>query len=256
MLAVRWFAPAAENHAIGPRLLPLALAVPFPIFAWLGTGNELEEYAAVWMSCCAFIALIEMAGAREVMTIHLRGRLGRPGWRRVAGALFLPGWQSAALWAAVLLAFATAVALVADWLSAGSAEAGVLVLVAALAWAGLVVPALIVSSLRSLGRVTGLMYFIIHALFGALAGMAGSTALSKKAPAFIHALEWVSQAVPPMSFWQAISNWNKLGTSQFGWSGPVAGVVLTVALVWWMSRPYWVCVRQMRDVANRSGTRE
>ncbi len=256
MLAVRWFAPAAENHAIGPRLLPLALAMPLPIVAWVGTGNELQEYAAVWLAACAFIALIEMAGAREVMAIHLRGRLGRPGWRRVGGALLLPGWQSAALWAAVVLVLSVTVMVVADWFSAGDSKAGLLILLAALAWAGLVVPALVVSSLRSLGRVTGLMYFIAHALFGALAGMAGSTALSKKAPAFIHALEWVSQAVPPMSFWQAISNWNKLGTPQFGWSGPVAGVVLTVALVWWMARPYWTGVRQMREAANRSGTRE
>jgi len=256
MLAVRWFAPMAENHAIGPRLMPLALAVPLPFFAWLGSVNELQENAEAWLVACGFIALIEMAGGREVMAIHLRGGMGRPGWRRVAGSLVLPGWQSAARWLAVLLALAVVVVVAADWSSPEEARTGMFLLMAALVWAGLVFPALVVSGLRSLGKASGVLYFILHAVFGALAGLAGSSALSENVPGFIHALEWVSSVVPPMSFWHAFWLLGEDSVSPMFGLGQMAGVVLTVGLVWWFSRPYWAKVRQMRDDAQQARTSE
>lgn len=252
MMAVRWFAPTAENHATGPRLMPLALAVPIPFVAWAAwpAMEVAAAMVAMWLIACGVIAAIEMASARELMAIHLRGRAGR-----LRGALLLPGWPSAARWAAVLLAMVAAVWAMVDWVSAVDMKTGRVVWLAALAWAGLVFPALMVSMLRSMSRVSGAMYFIVHALFGVLALMAGSTALSVKAPAFTKALDWLSHAVPTTSFWHAINEMKDPVVPAVA-AGQALGVAVTLLLMWLLGKTYWMNVRLMRETAGRPAARE
>lgn len=252
MMAVRWFAPAAENHATGPRLMPLALALPIPFMAW-AAWPSLEVAAALvamWLVTCGVIAAIEMASARELMAIHLRGRAGR-----FTGALLLPGWPSAARWTAVLLALVAGVWAVVDLVSAEDLKTGRVAWLAALAWAGLVFPALVVSMLRSMSRVSGAMYFIVHALFGVLALLAGSTALSAKAPAFTKALDWLSHAAPTTSFWHAIHELKEPVTTAVA-VGQGLGVAATILLMWLLGKTYWMNVRLMRETAGRPAARE
>lgn len=254
MLAVRWFAPMAENHAIGPRLLPVALALPLPIVAWLGTGNDLAEYLVFWGLACGFIALIELADTRKVMAIHLRGGLSGPVWR-LAGALLLPGWPSAALWSAMVLVVAVLVALVANLFLGRSSDAGIVILAVPLVWAGLVAPALLVAGLRSVVRVTSVLYFIIHGLCAALVGLAVSDAFAEKVPGVSRAVEFLAQAVPPMSFWHACRDWDAFVLEQSGWLVSFMGVAVTAALVWRMGRTYWANVQRMRGAPLPSATR-
>ena len=252
MLAVRWFAPAAENHAIGARLMPLLLAVPFGALAFASSRRmELMQVASVWLAGCGIIALIEMASVRELMAIHLRGRLGRPGLRGWLGALFLPGWPSAAAWAAVLLTAVVAVWTMIDLASVEDYKSAEVCWLAVLAWAGLVFPALITSILRSFSRISGAMYFILHALLGVFGVMAGGSAVSNSASAGTKFLDWLSHAIPPTSFWHGLHELNRSPDLPGVFFGQLLGVIVTVAMTLWLGRTHWLNVRLMRHAARQ-----
>jgi ABC-type transport system involved in multi-copper enzyme maturation permease subunit len=247
LMATRWFAPVAENHAIGPRLIPLALLLPAPVLAmWNQDGAE--TYFAFWLIATAVVAAIEFAGGRELLAIHLRGRLGRV---RLLGDAFLPGWPSAALWAAGLAVLAVAGLAAGNWLFARTYPMATLSWLAVLAWAGLVFPALLVSFVPSLGRMSAALYFVMHAVLGLFGVMAGSTSLGRKAPAIMQVLDWVSHAMPTTSFWHALNEVttpSELPAVEFG---QAVGVALTLALMLWAAKPYWTNVRAMRTAATR-----
>ena len=177
------------------------------------------------------------------------------GLGRVFGPGLLPGWPSAALWLAALLGAVVAVWWLVDLWSPealGSAEAAWL---AVLAWTGLVFPALLVALVPTFGRVSGVLYFLMHALLGIFAVMAGSSSLSRKAPALMQALDWLSHAVPTTSFWHALNELRQPSELPAVALGQAIGVALTLALMLVVAKPYWINIRLMREAAARDGAR-
>lgn len=256
MMAVRWFAPPAENHAIGPRLVPLALALPAGVLAMIGSPDEAAGYAGGWMFVFVAVAAIELAGTREVMSIHLRGWLGRAGLRRVAGALFLPGWPSASAWLAVMLGLVAAAWCVTDMAVIRDLHADKVAWLLVLAWSGLVFPILLVSLVPTVGRISGILYFVLHGLLGIFAAMAGSDGLGRMAPTPMRVLDWISHAVPTTSFWHAAFEFEKPSQLPAVEFGQALGVSVTLALMLWMARPYWARVAAMRwQAAGKEGPR-
>lgn len=250
MLAVRWFAPAAENHAVAARLLPLVLAAPFGVIAYYAGGRGTQGVVGLWLAGCGIIALIELASVRELLAIHLSGRLGRRGPLGWAGVLLLPGWPSAAAWVAALLATVAVGWTAVDLYSPEDYKFAQVCWLATLAWAGLVFPALLTGVLRSFSRISGAMYFVLHGLLGVCAILAGSTSLSGRSPQLMKFLDWVSHAVPTTSFWHALQEWQKPSELPGVFVGQALGVILTVGMTLWMSRAYWMNVRLMRDAAR------
>lgn len=256
MMAVRWFAPLAENHAIGPRLMPLALAAPFPVLAWVGGGSFMGETILSWLVVCGVVAAIELASAREVLAIHLRGRLGRSGVWRVFGAALLPGWPSAALWLALLMGATGLVWGIVDWRQAADLKTAGALWLGVLAWTGLVFPAVLVSLVPSVGRAAGVLYFIVHILLGIFAMMAGSDSLSQKAPAVMLLLDWISHAVPTTSFWHAMNELERPSELVGVEFGQALGVAATLALMIFTARRYWAAVRHFRSLHANTADRK
>lgn len=246
MMAVRWFAPPAENHAIGPRIVPLLLALPAVVLALNGNQPEAAAFAAIWLVVLAGVAGIELAGTREVMAIHLRGWLGCDGWRRVVGAMFLPGWPSACAWLAAMLGLVAAVWGVADMVMAEDLHAAGVLWLLVLAWTGLVFPILLISLVPTVGRVAGVLYFILHAVLGIFAVMAGSDGLGRMAPTSMRVMDWISHAVPTTSFWHALVEFEKPSELPAVEFGQAVGVSVTLAFMLWLARPYWTRVLMMR----------
>jgi hypothetical protein len=249
-LAVRWFAPPAENHSVLPRLVPLALALPAPVLALAGeaVGAGAQMVAAVVM--LAVVAAIELAGTRELMAIHLRGRLAGGGWRGVLAPFFLPGWPSVAVWLAAMLVFGVAAWGAADLLLDTDLHFLQVAWLALLGWTGLVFPVLLLSLIPSATRAAGVMYFVIHAVLGIFASMAGSTSLSRMAPTPMVVLDWISHAVPTTSFWHALAALKNPSNLPAVWLGQLLGVLVTLGLMLVLSRAYWARVLAMRDTAR------
>ena len=248
MMAVRWFAPLAENHAIGPRLMPLALAAPFPLLAWVSSGSFLGEAILSWLAVCGVVAAIELASAREVLAIHVRGRLGRGGLWRVFGSALLPGWPSAALWLGLLLGATGLVWGIVDWQQAADLKTAEVLWLGVLAWTGLVFPAVLVSLVPSVGRVAGVLYFVLHVLLGIFAMMAGSNSLSQKAPMVMMVMDWISHAVPTTSFWHAVNELERSSDLVGVGFGQAVGVAVTLVLMIFTARRYWATVRHFRSL--------
>ena len=245
MMATRWFAPVAENHAIGPRLIPLALLLPAPFVAWWEPAGA-EAYFAFWLVVTGVVAAIEFAGGRDLLAIHLRGRLAGS---RLPGPAFLPGWPSAAVWAGGLAALAVTMIALANWTLGRTYDLAALSWLAVLAWAGLVFPALLVSFVPTFSRVAAVLYFVMHAVLGLFGVMAGSTSLGRKSPALMQTLDWISHAVPTTSFWHALNELKTPSELPAVELGQAVGVALTLAMMLRTARPYWTNVRAMRAAA-------
>ncbi len=251
VLAVRWFAPPAENHTGLPRLVPLALALPALALAAAGRMDLAGMQIAVTAAGLIFVAAVELVTEREPMAIHLRGWQARGGWQRVAGRLVLPGWPSAALWLAATLAVFGAGWAVADAWFAEDFKTGPLLGCLALAWAGLVFPMVLVSLIPSARKTAGGLYFLVHVLLGVLVVIAGNDALGSLAPPFMQTLDWISHAVPTASFWHAMMELKKPSALPGVMIAQAAGLLLTVGLTYWLARPYWERVRWLRGESKR-----
>jgi hypothetical protein len=254
-LAVRWFAPPAENHAIWPRLAPLALALPAPLIAWTGNNELAGIQVMTALVALGVVAAIELAGTRDVMAIHLRDWMSRERRRRL-WPIFLPGWPSACAWLAAMLIAALAMLAAVDVIAARDLPMGRAAWLGVLAWSGLVFPALLVALLPTAGRVSGMLYFILHGLLGLFAVMAGSDGLGRLASTPMRVLDWIAHAVPTASFWHALMEFGNPSALPSVRFGQACGVAVTVALMVRLARPYWSRVRAYRDGAEEAGRPE
>ncbi len=250
-LAVRWFAPPAENHAILPRLIPLGFLAPIPVLAMSGFVTEAAEQTGVALAGLGMAAAVELAGTREVMTIHLRGWMARGGWRSALGPLFLPGWPSACGWLAAMAVLVVAGWSVADLASVKDLKFPEFAWLAVLGWAGLVFPILLVSLVPTVGRVAGVLYFALQGILGIFAAMAGNSDLSRLVPTSMLIMDWISHSVPTTSFWHALVEIGKPSDLPAVGFGQAVGVAVTLALMLWQARPYWDRVRAMRHQIAR-----
>lgn len=248
MLAVRWFAPPAENHAVGPRLVPFALALPAPIIGLAGYPDGAAIYGLFWAAALAVIAALELSSTRDLMAIHLRGA-ARSGVRRILSPAFLPGWPSATLWLAGLCGLFVVYWGLIDAMTAEDWKFGRVPWMVILGWTGLVFPALLVSLLPTAARVSGVIYFALHALLGIFAVMAGSDGLSHMAPLPMRVMDWLTHALPTTSFWHALVELKRPSDLPALELGQALGVAVTLAMMLIMARPYWRNVRWMREQA-------
>lgn len=251
-LAVRWFAPPAENHAILPRLVPLGMVLPAPLLALTGKTDPAAAQAMAALLTLGLVGAIELAGGRELMAIHLRRWVARGSLSGRVVTLFLPGWPSAAAWLAAMAAL-----VVVSWGAADALVAKDLHFVDAawlvvLAWTGLVFPCLLVSLVPTAGRVSGIIYFVLHGVLGVFAVMSGSDGLSRVAPTSMRVMDWISHAVPTTSFWHALVEAGKTTDLPAVGFGQALGVAVTLTMMLFMARPYWSEVRILRhEVARR-----
>jgi hypothetical protein len=250
VLAVRWFAPPAENHSIVPRLVPLFLAVPALLWAALGHSELVIAQLTIAAVGLTAVAVFEAGSAREVMANHLRGWMARGRAQALLGMLLLPGWPSAALWLAGVLGLAGVVWWGLDQVMAVFLEPAVGVQLLALGWAGLVFPCLLVALMPSARKSAGAVYFAVQALLGIFAAIAGSDDLARVAPAFMGLLDWVSHAMPVSSFWRALSGLDRPSTLAGIEIGQIVGVAATAILLAVQGRPYWARVRMLRETAQ------
>lgn len=248
MLAVRWFAPPAENHAVGPRLVPFALALPAPIIGLAGYPEGAAVYGLFWAMALAVIAALELSSTRDLMAIHLRGA-ARSGVRRILSPAFLPGWPSATLWLAGLCVLFVVCWGLGDAATTKDWKFEQVPWMVVLGWTGLVFPALLVSLLPTAARVSGVIYFALHALLGIFAVMAGSDGLGHMAPMPMRVMDWISHAIPTTSFWHALVELRRPSDLPALELGQALGVAVTLAMMLIMARPYWRNVRQLREQA-------
>ena len=250
VLAVRWFAPPAENHAALPRLVPLALALPAVFLVSTGRMDLAVAQLAIVSGGLVFVAAVELVTVREPMAIHLRGFMARGGWRCALGLLALPGWPSAALWLAVNLGIAGAGWAIVGAVLGPDAQTARVLGCLALGWAGMVFPIVLVSLIPSAAKTAGPLYFLVHVLLGAVVVIAGIEPLSVVVPGFMQMLDWISHAVPTASFWHAALEFKKPSTLPGVIIGQTAGLLLTAGLTYWVSRPYWERVRWLREASK------
>ena len=90
----------------------------------------------------------------------------------------------------------------------------------------------------------------LFAFAGIFAVMAGSNGLSRMAPTLMSVLDWISHAVPTTSFWHAIVELERPSELPAVELGQALGVALTLGLMLWLARPYWINVRLMREHAR------
>jgi hypothetical protein len=239
-LAVRRIAPPAENHAKWARLLGLLLLFGAMVVA-LGGYPGSKELLAFGLVTVAVISAVELSRDCLPMRPHWspfsRGRA----WRAWFGRMLLPGWPSAALFAAVALGLlAGAVLVFPSWRPPGL-EGLRLVWWLMLAWQALVFPALLLSFLPAASsmRAGGTGYFVVQALFGTISLVSATNSAGFiGGENFARTLDAICQVLPVFSFWLG-AEVMKNGFS----AGNIIGQALALAgllwLVWRQSRIYW-----------------
>jgi hypothetical protein len=239
-LAVRWFAPAAENHAFLPRLIPLAMALPVPVLALLGQLDVALAQGGAALLSLVIIGTLELVSIRPPMAAHFRGRFARGAkglrpWQK----LFIPGWPSAALWLALMFAVAGLSLLGLDLLHSSELHAAESLGLLFLGWVALVGPMALASFIPTVGRVAGVLYISIQACLVFLALLASSEDLTRLSPGVMAVTDTLVHLFPAAGLWRVMAQLdpNTLGAQQF--VPLAAGGIATVVLVWIRSRSYW-----------------
>jgi hypothetical protein len=240
-LAVRRIAPPAENHALSARLLALALLLISGV-AGLVVGPFGGSWAmAFGLEAIALVAAVEMAHDVMPMASHWRPWLGGGELRTLFGRLMLPGWPSAALFAAVGLGLIALMALVVpNWRPAGASAAGFAWWMM-LAWQALVFPAVVLSFLPpgSSMRAGGTGYFVVQGLFGTISLLAATNSTGYITGAHLaQTLDAICQILPVFSFW-LVEKELRTGFSLGNMIGQLASFAVVLALVVRQSRNYW-----------------
>lgn len=252
--AVRQIAPPSENHAVSTRLISLPGFIPVPLLAWFGSSAGMVAGQFMF----ALVAMLLMCGLEmmmrgEPMAVQARAWAGRGGWRALAGRALLPGWQSAAVFAAGGIVLAGAMALV--FLRTGSIPGrnlfGFAWLVAQM-WPALVGPMVLLAFIPRLARFGWLFFLAMQAIGGVLSVIIINIYEFNEIMMWIKGVgNLVCSVLPVCSFWVDVRLLDRM-------SGFIESVVMRQALMmgalallyWWKTRPYW---RRVRDLAGPGG---
>ncbi|WP_068770731.1 hypothetical protein OH491_13860 [Termitidicoccus mucosus] len=252
--AVRQIAPPSENHAVSTRLISLPGFIPVPLLAWfrgadMATGQFVFALVAMLLMCG-----LEMMMRGEPMAVQARAWTGRGGWRALAGRALLPGWQSAAVFAAGGIVLAGAMALVFLRPELGRHTFGFVWLVTQM-WPALVGPMVLLAFIPRLMRLGWLFFLAMQAVGGVLSAIIVNIHEFNEIMMWIKGVgSMVCSMLPVCSFWVDVKLMNRV--SDFD-----ASIVMRQALMmgvlallyWWKTRPYW---KRVRDFARPDGTRD
>ena len=233
--AVRNIAPAAENHSLFARMLPLLAVTAAAVAEAAGSHGVALRQLSLAAAFLGFVLMFELASARTPMPTHWRNWHGRGAVSRFMGRMVMPGWPGAFLAGLVLTAAWTAVALMI--LPAGAAgsvsQAKHIAWLAFLAFAGLAFPAVVQSCIRRSPVPRPLLYFVGLVTPALLSGLALALAESRwKFTGFRTFME----AMPFSSFLFSTTRRNSDDVLLLA-QGIIALFVLLAAA--WQSRSHW-----------------
>ncbi|HWA26168.1 MAG TPA: hypothetical protein VG734_10935 [Lacunisphaera sp.] len=239
-LAVRRIAPPAENHAKWARLLGLVLlGVTLIIVSvtYIGRG----EMLAFGFITVMLISAVELSRDCLPMRPHWSPWSQGGAVRAWFGRLLLPGWPSAALFAAVALGVFVAALLLVPSLAPSGTDGLAMAWWLVLGWQALVFPALLLSFLPAASsmRVGGSGYFVVQGLFGTISLLAATNSTGYiTGEDFARALEAICRLLPVFSFWLGVDSVEH-GFASTEVIGQVATLAGLIVLVRRQSRLYW-----------------
>jgi hypothetical protein len=252
--AVRQIAPPSENHAASTRLISLPGFIPVPLLAWfkgadMAAGQFVFALVAMLLMCG-----LEMMMRGEPMAVQARAWAGRGGWRALAGRALLPGWQSAAVFAAGGIVLAGAMPLVFLRAELGRHTFGFVWLVAQM-WPALVGPMVLLAFIPRLSRLGWLFFLAMQAVGGVLSAIVINIYEFNEIMMWIKGVgSMVCSVLPVCSFWMDVKLMDRVpdfDASIVMRQSLMMGVL--ALLYWWKTRPYW---RRVRGFAGRGGAGE
>jgi hypothetical protein len=247
--AVRRIAPPAEDYSPFARGLALLTLAPVPLL--YAFGEKDGAVVQLWFAivALALVTIIEISSLRRPMAVHVRRWWGRGRLGAGIGRLVLPGWPSAAAFAAFWLALASLGAGI-GLLKLPGATSGEIIWLFTLLWAALVFPMVVLSFAPNLGRQTPLVYFILHAAFGILALIIGNASNVRMSPVAAM-FEWLAHLLPVTSFWLQLEPLGSLPAYDGRYfTGQAVMVTLVVVMAVWRMAAYWRWVRTHGAVAR------
>jgi hypothetical protein len=231
--AVRRIAPAAETHVLLARGLPLLALIPVPLCAVWGSiyvARTQIVFAGIFL---AIVCMIELSNVGRAMIAHWRPWAARGIFGRFIGRLVMAGWQSAMLYAMLVAAIMTLLALLTNVAPPG--ETGTLIWNIVLALTALVFPVIVLSiAEKTAARSAGRLYLLTFAAMSTLAAVAGG--MATMFPQKYIGLASFVRVLPVSGLWLSLGNWAYVDAVIAGQAG-FAVIVLGVALM--QSRAYW-----------------
>ncbi|MDR0902192.1 MAG: hypothetical protein LBM92_05420 [Opitutaceae bacterium] len=244
--AVRQIAPPSENHAASTRLISLPGFIPVPFLAWLKDANMAAGQLVFAVVAMLLMCGLEMMVRGAPMAVQARAWVGRGGWRALAGRTLLPGWQSAAEFAAggIALSLVMVFAFLQPEMKHAAGFAWLLTQV----WPALVAPMVLLTFIPRLGRLGWLFFLGMQATGGVMSAIVISIYDSNEVLMWIKGVgRMVCSVLPVCSFWMDVKMMDRASID----GGIVARQVLMMGalalLYWWRTRPYW---RRVRDLAG------
>jgi hypothetical protein len=237
-LAVRRLAPPAENHSQWARGLLLALLLLAAPVSWFAPHLSLVQLGFM---AAVFVGALEMSRDCLPMAVHWRPWRARGRWGALVGRLALPGWPSAALFAAVALALIAVFQLAMPRMGMPGANPVLFAWRMVLAWQALVLPAVLLSFLpeSSSLRLGGGGYFVVQGLFGIMSVLSATNGATLFASTeLVRLLDTLCQILPVSSFWlTGVKLKTGIGT------GHIVGQAIMLVLLAWLVRRqsalYW-----------------
>lgn len=257
--AVKRIAPPSDNHSPMVRGLALLTVLPAVVMHIAAPAKSGAEFF-MWLSVVALtlVTVIEIWNQYLPMGVHVRRwwKRGRRG--ALAGRLVLPGWPSAAAFAAGWIGLA-AVGAGLEWFSLSSASPSQMIWLLVLLWTALVFPMVLLSFMRTLGRAAPFVYFIVQAIIGILSTIAISVTPDRLMPSLLDTtLRPLMQILPGTSFWLQAAALSERPSPDWGFFAMQAVMVAgVVALTVCRARPYWRWVAEQAAVTRKeTGTAE
>lgn len=235
--AVRNVAPAAENHSLFTRILPVLMLLPAPFAEVFGAHALAVRQLYLSAAFLGFVLLFELASTRLPMPPQWRDWYKSGKFSCAIGRCSLPGWPSALLFGAIATALWVAVAFsvlsLAPSAPGGRGHAPAVAWLALLAFSGIVFPAVMQSLLRAVPVSPALLYFSGLGIPGLLAGV--SLWLAESRWKFTE-LKSFMETMPFSSF---LFKLNARDQSPLIVVAQGVVAVLVLGLAFWQTRAYW-----------------